>query len=53
MFPPITILPALGISRPAIAGKVVVLPQPEGPSKVTCSPLSTRRSTASTVITEP
>ena len=32
------ICPLVGVSKPAIILKVVVLPQPEGPSKVTNSP---------------
>ena len=41
--PPMRIAPELGRSRPAIARKVVVLPQPEGPSRVSCSPARTRK----------
>ena len=37
--------PSLGASRPAIIFSSVLLPQPEGPSSVTNSPSSTRRST--------
>src|SRR5467141_1918537 len=38
--------PAVGVSRPAIILKVVVLPQPEGPTKVknSRSPISSERS---------
>ena len=32
--PPIVILPSVGVSRPAIIRRVVVLPQPDGPNKV-------------------
>src|SRR5829696_3996364 len=35
---PIRMLPPLGSSSPAIIRKVVVLPQPEGPSSVSSSP---------------
>ena len=37
-------VPPVGSSRPAIIRKVVVLPQPEGPSSTTSSPSSTARS---------
>ena len=38
--------PAVGVSRPAIIRRVVVLPQPEGPTKVknSRSPISSERS---------
>ena len=39
--------PASGISRPAISRSSVVLPQPEGPSSATSSPVSTRKLTSS------
>jgi hypothetical protein len=42
------ILPAVGCSKPAISRSVVVLPQPEGPSREKNSPLSTVRSMSST-----
>ena len=38
--PPITIVPVSLRSSPATMRKVVVLPQPEGPSSVTNSPCS-------------
>src|SRR6478736_5003476 len=38
--PAIVIEPALGVSKPAIILKTVVLPQPEGPRKETNSPFS-------------
>src|SRR6266487_3256577 len=41
--PPTRISPPSGLSRPAISRKVVVLPQPDGPSSDTNSPLSTAR----------
>src|SRR5258708_28064438 len=44
------ILPEVGCSKPAISRKVVVLPQPEGPSREKNSPLATVRSTLSTAI---
>src|SRR5258705_12985613 len=42
-----------GISRPAIILNVVVLPQPEGPSKPKNSPRSTSRDTSATAEVEP
>ena len=41
--PPWTMAPAVWISRPAMARKSVVLPQPEGPRKQTNSPSYTSR----------
>jgi len=38
--------PSLGSSRPAIMRKVVVLPQPEGPSSVTSARASTVKADA-------
>ena len=38
MTPPMRILPRVGNSKPAIIRSMVVLPQPEGPSRVTSSP---------------
>src|SRR5216683_618523 len=46
--PPIRIAPALGCSSPATQRKVVVLPQPDGPSSATISPAATVRLTSST-----
>src|SRR2546427_5202505 len=46
--PPIAIVPAVGCSSPATARKVVVLPQPDGPSSTTISPAATRKLTPST-----
>src|SRR5437764_9270411 len=46
--PPIEIVPAVGCSRPAMQRKVVVLPQPDGPSSTTISPAATRKLTSST-----
>src|SRR5262245_43238746 len=51
--PAIWISPAVGYSRPAIMRRVVVLPQPEGPSRHTTSPASTLRSTRSTAVRSP
>ena len=49
--PPITMLPVSLRSSPATMRKVVVLPQPEGPSSVTNSPCSMARSMPSTAFT--
>src|SRR5882672_11736199 len=49
--PPITIEPVSLRSSPATMRKVVVLPQPEGPSRVTNSPCSIERSMPSTAFT--
>src|ERR1700753_1410696 len=46
--PPIAISPPVGCSRPATQRKVVVLPQPEGPSSTTISPAGTAKLTPST-----
>src|SRR3954468_2316121 len=51
--PPIWMLPPEGVSRPAMARNVVVLPQPEGPSRVTCSPRATLKLTPSTAAASP
>src|SRR5260370_2827478 len=51
--PPIRIAPSSGCSQPAISRSVVVLPQPEGPSKERNSPLRTRRLTESTAVRAP
>ena len=45
---PIEMRPAVGCSRPATQRKVVVLPQPEGPSSTTISPAGTSKLTPST-----
>src|ERR1700733_5741061 len=47
------IRPPVFCSRPATIRKVVVLPQPLGPSKVTNSPSLTRRSTSLTATKSP
>src|SRR5215510_1887094 len=49
--PPMAMVPVSLRSRPATMRKVVVLPQPDGPSRVTNSPCSTERSMASTALT--
>src|ERR1044072_1500088 len=46
--PTIEIVPAVGCSRPAIQLKVVVFPQPDGPSSTTISPAAMRKLTSST-----
>src|SRR5437763_269431 len=51
--PPTTMRPPSGCSNPAIMRKVVVLPQPEGPSSAKNSPGATRRSTLSTTRVRP
>ena len=50
---PIQISPALGSWKPAIMRKVVVLPQPDGPSSVSSSPGATSRLTSCTAATSP
>ena len=45
---PIEMRPPVGCSRPATQRKVVVLPQPEGPSRTTISPAGTSKLTPST-----
>src|SRR5215470_7115469 len=47
------ISPAVGDSKPAIIRRVVVLPEPLGPSSVRNSPGATVRETPSTAITDP
>src|SRR3977135_2777733 len=46
-------LPPLGSSSPATMRRVVVLPQPDGPSSVTSSPCATLNETSSTAVTRP
>src|SRR3990170_7007871 len=48
-----TIVPAVGTSKPAIIRSVVVLPQPDGPRKLTNSPRSAARLKSSTATTGP
>src|SRR5258706_3276032 len=50
---PIQTRPLVGCWKPAIIRRVVVLPQPDGPSRVRSSPGSTARLTASTARTSP
>src|SRR5215470_15970310 len=45
---PIEMRPPVGCSSPATQRKVVVLPQPEGPSRTTISPAGTSKLTPST-----
>ena len=51
--PPMRISPDVGRSSPAIARSVVVLPQPDGPSSVRCSPAPTVKLTPRTATTVP
>ena len=51
--PPISIVPASCISRPAITRNSVVLPQPDGPRKQTSLPLSTSSETSSSAVKAP
>ncbi len=46
--PPTVMVPALSDSRPEIMRKVVVLPQPEGPSRQVNEPSGISRSRSST-----
>ena len=50
---PTAISPADGSTKPAISRKVVVLPQPDGPSRQTSSPCSMRSDTSSTTASRP
>ena len=51
--PPMKTLPEVGISRPAMRRRVVVLPHPLGPSRVTRSPAWTSKDIRSTATTGP
>jgi hypothetical protein len=51
--PPMKMVPALTISRPAMRRSVVVLPQPDGPSSVQSVPASIVKETWSTAVTFP
>ncbi len=51
--PPIRIWPSLASSSPATRRRVVVLPQPEGPSSVTSVPASTVKEMSRTAVTAP
>ena len=46
-------VPALGKMKPAIIMRVVVLPDPLGPRRLTNSPLATSSETRSTALTAP
>ena len=46
--PPIVAVPPLGSTKPAIMRKVVVLPQPDGPSSTRNSPSGTSSVTPAT-----
>src|SRR5688572_6606630 len=50
---PMAMRPASFCSRPAIIRRVVVLPQPEGPSSVSSRPSGTASETSSTARTDP
>ena len=51
--PPIKMRPLVTGSRPATIRNVVVLPQPEGPSRVTSSPGDTVNETSLTTVAAP
>ena len=51
--PPIRMSPSSGSSSPAMQRKLVVLPQPEGPSRQTNCPLATLSETPSTAVKSP
>src|SRR5215472_17187316 len=51
--PPMKMLPAVRSTRPAIRFRVVVFPQPDGPTRATNSPSATVRDTWSTAWNEP
>ena len=51
--PLIAIVPPLGVSSPAMQRKVVVLPQPLGPSSVTNSPAATSNEIAWITVAAP
>src|SRR4051812_2063221 len=48
--PPRVIVPDVGVSRPATIRRVVVLPQPEGPSSAKNDPVGTSRSSDFTAV---
>src|ERR1051325_3543361 len=50
---PTRISPSVGSTKPATKGKVVVLPQPEGPSRHTSVPCSISSETLSTTAAAP
>src|SRR5690349_23918590 len=49
-WPASVIVPEVGVSRPATIRRVVVLPQPEGPSSAKNDPLGTSRLRSSTAV---
>src|SRR5262245_50679240 len=51
--PPMMIWPELGVSRPEIIRRSVVLPQPEGPSSAKNSFWAISKETSSTALTPP
>ena len=51
--PSISMVPAVGVSRPASIRSVVVFPHPDGPSKEMNSPCSIARLKSSTAVTAP
>src|SRR5690606_24453667 len=51
--PPIRMLPEVGVSRPAIMRRLVVFPQPEGPSRQTNSPSPMSKLTSLTALNSP
>src|SRR5262252_1628917 len=51
--PSISMVPAVGSMKPAIMRKVVVLPQPDGPSSETNSPSLSARSSPATAAVPP
>jgi hypothetical protein len=51
--PPIRIRPEVGISSPAIMRRIVVLPQPDGPSRVTSDLGAIENETSRTAATSP
>src|SRR5688500_5636387 len=51
--PPMEMVPALAVSRPAIVRSSVDLPQPEGPTSTISSPSRMARLTSSTATTGP
>ena len=50
---PISIMPSLGLSRPAMMLSSVDFPQPDGPSRTVNSPLSIVRSMPLSTLTAP
>src|SRR5689334_10804301 len=51
--PSTSMVPLVGAMKPAIMRRVVVLPQPDGPSSETSSPSSSARLKSSTAVTPP